>query len=138
MVSEISAIDKLRLENQLIELTSLVRQLAIRQHPPTMGAKVCGIFTSMEHPTNMCPTLQETESDHPDNIGVIGGYQYGKQPYQSRPFNNQQFGKQPFRLGLSQGPYAAQRFGPAPNAPRGPTSYRQPTPQYQAPPLQQQ
>ncbi|RDX76046.1 hypothetical protein CR513_44006, partial [Mucuna pruriens] len=74
-----------------------------------MAARVCGICTSVEHPTEMCPTLQETD------------YQYGKQLYQSRPFDNQQFGKQPFQLGASQGPYTAQRFGPAPNAPQGPT-----------------
>ncbi|RDX68817.1 hypothetical protein CR513_52152, partial [Mucuna pruriens] len=27
----------------------------------------------------MCPTLQETELDYPENVGAIGGYQYGKQ-----------------------------------------------------------
>ncbi|RDY11561.1 hypothetical protein CR513_03752, partial [Mucuna pruriens] len=59
----------------------------------------------------MCPALQETKSDQPESVGAIGGYQYGKQPYQSRPFDNQQLGKQPFQPGLSQGPYAAQRFG---------------------------
>ncbi|RDX86075.1 hypothetical protein CR513_32633, partial [Mucuna pruriens] len=57
MVNEISAVDKLRLENQLTELTSLVRQLVVGQHKPTIAAKVCGICTFVEHPTNMCPTL---------------------------------------------------------------------------------
>ncbi|RDX78080.1 hypothetical protein CR513_41697, partial [Mucuna pruriens] len=38
----------------------------------------------------MCPTLQETKSDHPESVRAIGG--------------------------TSQGPYAAQRFGFAPNA----------------------
>ncbi|RDX83357.1 hypothetical protein CR513_35737, partial [Mucuna pruriens] len=32
MVNEIGAVDNLRLENQLTKLTSLVRQLAVRQH----------------------------------------------------------------------------------------------------------
>ncbi|RDX80934.1 hypothetical protein CR513_38441, partial [Mucuna pruriens] len=32
----------------------------------------------------MCPTLQETELDHLESIGTIGGYQYRKQLYQSR------------------------------------------------------
>ncbi|RDX90795.1 hypothetical protein CR513_27301, partial [Mucuna pruriens] len=50
-------------------------------------------------------TLQEFESDQPENVGAIGGYQYGKQPYQNRPFDNQQYGRQPFRLGPNQGPY---------------------------------
>ncbi|RDX76820.1 hypothetical protein CR513_43146, partial [Mucuna pruriens] len=72
MVNEIDAVDNLRLENQLTELTSLV----------SIAAKVCGICTSMEHPTNMCPTLQETESDHRESVGAISGYQYGKKPYQ--------------------------------------------------------
>ncbi|RDX92528.1 hypothetical protein CR513_25330, partial [Mucuna pruriens] len=50
-----------RLENQLTELTSLVRQLAVSQHQPAMVAKICGICTSVEHPIDMCPTLQETD-----------------------------------------------------------------------------
>ncbi|RDX89956.1 hypothetical protein CR513_28240, partial [Mucuna pruriens] len=62
----------------LTELTSLVRQLAIGQHQPIATVKACGICTSVEHPTDMCPTLQETESDHPKSVGSIGGYQYGK------------------------------------------------------------
>ncbi|RDX73435.1 hypothetical protein CR513_46960, partial [Mucuna pruriens] len=72
----------------LTELTSLVRQLAVGQHQPALAAKVCGICTSVEHPMDMCPTLQETKSDQPENVGAIGGFQYGKQPYQTRPFDN--------------------------------------------------
>ncbi|RDX60980.1 hypothetical protein CR513_60833, partial [Mucuna pruriens] len=83
MVNEIGAVDNLRLENQLTELTSLVRQLAVGQHQPSVEVRVCGICTFVEHPANMCPTLQETESDHLESVGAIGGYQYGKQPYQS-------------------------------------------------------
>ncbi|RDY14154.1 hypothetical protein CR513_00821, partial [Mucuna pruriens] len=63
MVNEVGAINNLRLENQLTELTSLVRQLVVGQHQPNMKARVCGICTYVEHPTNMWPTLQETESD---------------------------------------------------------------------------
>ncbi|RDX82097.1 hypothetical protein CR513_37155, partial [Mucuna pruriens] len=91
MVNEIGATSNQRLENQLTKLTSLVRQLAVGQHQPAMAAKVCGICTSVEHLTDMCPTLQETESDQPEN--------YGKQPYQNQPFDSQQHGRQPFRLG---------------------------------------
>ncbi|RDX94147.1 hypothetical protein CR513_23503, partial [Mucuna pruriens] len=64
----------LRLENQLSELTSLVRQLVVGQHQPNMATKVYGICTSVEHPTDLCPTLQETESDQPEIVGTIGGY----------------------------------------------------------------
>ncbi|RDY12960.1 hypothetical protein CR513_02182, partial [Mucuna pruriens] len=118
----------------LTELTSLVRQLAVGQHQPSIVASVCGICTSVEHPTNMCPTLQETESNNLESVAAISGYLYGKQSYQSWQFDNQ-YGKQPFRPRPSQGPYAAQRFGPAPNAPQGQAGYQQPSPQYQAPPF---
>ncbi|RDX98417.1 hypothetical protein CR513_18671, partial [Mucuna pruriens] len=60
MVNEIGVVDNLRLENQLTELTSLVR--------------VCGLYTSVEHPTDMCTTLQETKSDHPKSVGEIGAF----------------------------------------------------------------
>ncbi|RDY02854.1 Retrovirus-related Pol polyprotein, partial [Mucuna pruriens] len=138
MVNEIGAASNQRLENQLTELTSLVRQLAVGQHQPAMAAKVCGICTSVEHPTDMCPTLQETESDQPENVGAIGGFQYGKQSYQNRPFDNQQQGRQPFRPGPNQGPYATQQFGSTPNTYQRQAGYQQPTPQYQVPPFQQQ
>ncbi|RDY01102.1 hypothetical protein CR513_15625, partial [Mucuna pruriens] len=81
MVNEINVVDNLRLENQLTELTSLMRQLAVEQPQPSIAARVCGICTSLEHPTDF-PTLQETESNHPESVGAIGGFQYGKQPYQ--------------------------------------------------------
>ncbi|RDX78083.1 hypothetical protein CR513_41700, partial [Mucuna pruriens] len=40
MVNEIDVVDNLRLENQLTELTTLVRQLAVRQHQPSIAARV--------------------------------------------------------------------------------------------------
>ncbi|RDY10019.1 hypothetical protein CR513_05525, partial [Mucuna pruriens] len=107
MVNKIGTTSNLRLENQLSKLTSLARQLSIGQHQPNMAAKVYGICTSMEHPTDLCPTLQETELDQPENVGAIGGYQFGKQPYQNRPLDKQQYGRQPFRPRPNQGPYAA-------------------------------
>ncbi|RDX61880.1 hypothetical protein CR513_59843, partial [Mucuna pruriens] len=72
MVNKVGAISNLRLENQLTKLTSLVRQFAIGQHQPVIAARVCGICTFMEHPTDMCPALQETESDHLESVGSIG------------------------------------------------------------------
>ncbi|RDX73114.1 hypothetical protein CR513_47318, partial [Mucuna pruriens] len=71
MVNEIGAASNQRLENPLTKLISLVRQVAVSQHQPAMAAKLCGICTSVEHPTDMCPTLQETEADQPENIGAI-------------------------------------------------------------------
>ncbi|RDX89792.1 hypothetical protein CR513_28440, partial [Mucuna pruriens] len=70
MMNEIGAASNQRLENQLIELTSLVRQLAVGQHQPALAVKVCGICTSVEH-----PTLQETESDQPENVGAIATWE---------------------------------------------------------------
>ncbi|RDX87909.1 hypothetical protein CR513_30557, partial [Mucuna pruriens] len=107
MVNGIGAASNLRLENQLSELTSLVRQLAVGQYKPNMAAKVCGICTFVEHPTDLCPTLQEIESDQLENVRAIGGYQYGKQPYQNRPLDNQQYGRQLFWPRPNQGPSAA-------------------------------
>ncbi|RDY13316.1 hypothetical protein CR513_01784, partial [Mucuna pruriens] len=135
--SEESMVDNLRMENQLIELTSLLRQLIVGQYQPNTTARVCGICTSMDHPTDMCPTLQETESNHPERVGLIGGYQYGKQLYQSRPYDSQQFGRQQYRLSQSQGQYLAQKFRSAQGVPQGQNSY-QPNSRYQAPPFQQQ
>ncbi|RDY00004.1 hypothetical protein CR513_16867, partial [Mucuna pruriens] len=51
------------------------------QHQPSATARVCGICTFVEHPTDMCPTLQETKSNYPKSVGAIGGYYYGKQLY---------------------------------------------------------
>ncbi|RDX67175.1 hypothetical protein CR513_53977, partial [Mucuna pruriens] len=115
MVNEIGIVDNLRLENQLTELTSLIRQLVVRQHQPSIVARVCGICTSVERPTYMCLTLQEIESNHPKSVGAIGDYQYGKQPYQSQQFDNKQFGRKQFQPSSSQGPYVAQRFGSTPS-----------------------
>ncbi|RDX68818.1 hypothetical protein CR513_52153, partial [Mucuna pruriens] len=41
MVNEISAIDNLKLENQLTKLTSFVRQLVVGQHQPSIASRVC-------------------------------------------------------------------------------------------------
>ncbi|RDX83068.1 hypothetical protein CR513_36050, partial [Mucuna pruriens] len=71
MVHEIGAASNLRLENQLSELTSLVRQHLVGQHQPSMRTKVCGICTYVEHHTDLCPTLQETESDQPKSVRAI-------------------------------------------------------------------
>ncbi len=45
-----------RIDARIDELTSLVKQLAVNK-PQT--AKVCGICTSPEHPTDTCPILQD-------------------------------------------------------------------------------
>ncbi|RDX84431.1 hypothetical protein CR513_34506, partial [Mucuna pruriens] len=138
MVNEVNTIDNLGLENQLTKLTSLVRQLAIDQHQPIAVVKACGICTSVEHPTDMCPTLQETEPDHPESVGSIEGYQYRKQLYGNRLFEGQQFGRPPYRTNPNQGSYTAQGFSSNWSIPQSQGNYQQSNPRYQVPPFQQQ
>ncbi|RDX62048.1 hypothetical protein CR513_59658, partial [Mucuna pruriens] len=57
----------------------------------------------VEHLTEMCPTLQETESNNPESVGSIGGYKYGKQPYANRSFEGQQFGRPSYQPNPNQG-----------------------------------
>ncbi|RDX89496.1 hypothetical protein CR513_28770, partial [Mucuna pruriens] len=109
-MNEVGTIDNPRLENQLTELTSLVRQLAIGQYQPITVVKAYGICTSVEHATDMYCILQEIEPDHLESVGSIGGYQYRKQLYANRPFEGQQFGRPPYRSSPNQGSYAAQGF----------------------------
>ncbi|RDX97694.1 hypothetical protein CR513_19508, partial [Mucuna pruriens] len=91
VVSEVNTFNNLRLENQLIGLMSLVRQLAVRQHQHVVQ-RVCGICPSMEHFTNMCPILQKDELENIEFVGALRGkHQFGRQPYPNRQFDNQQF-----------------------------------------------
>ncbi|RDX75887.1 hypothetical protein CR513_44173, partial [Mucuna pruriens] len=57
------------------------RVLAVGQHQQNTK-QVCGICTSVEHPTEMCPTLQEIELESTECIGaVVGRYQYRRKLY---------------------------------------------------------
>ncbi|RDX69655.1 hypothetical protein CR513_51196, partial [Mucuna pruriens] len=56
---------------------------------------MCGICTSVEHLPDMCPTLQESETESTKYVGALGGeHQYGRQLYPNCPFDNQQFWRQ--------------------------------------------
>ncbi|GAU52014.1 hypothetical protein TSUD_418260, partial [Trifolium subterraneum] len=77
--------DQQRVENRLEELTSLVRQLAIRQQNHGV-AKLCGICTSADHHTDECPTLQETSSSDQGQASVNGIFPINRQKYD--PFSN--------------------------------------------------
>ncbi|RDY06710.1 hypothetical protein CR513_09261, partial [Mucuna pruriens] len=70
-VNKVDVLENLRLKNQLTKLMSLVRQLGVSQHQQIPPVKICGICTFVEHPIDMCPTLQETESDNAEIVGVI-------------------------------------------------------------------
>ena len=59
-VSISMVVDNQRLENKLIELASLMRQLAIGQHQNMMTTnqpRLCGIYCASDHPTDACSTL---------------------------------------------------------------------------------
>ncbi|XP_074556873.1 uncharacterized protein LOC141812780 [Curcuma longa] len=68
------------LRNTIQELTSLVRQMAINQtgHPSAISApimKVCGICSSPEHFTDICPSLRQDEvlavANHEGNVSAV-------------------------------------------------------------------
>ncbi|KAL0427043.1 UNVERIFIED_CONTAM: hypothetical protein Slati_2879100 [Sesamum latifolium] len=67
-------------DDRLNKLTSLVEKIIIDKH----HVKACGICTSSEHATNMCPTLQEPPTEHAD---AIGGF-FGQQQRRYDPFFN--------------------------------------------------
>ncbi|XP_031281187.1 uncharacterized protein LOC116139649 [Pistacia vera] len=66
------------LEQQLSNLTALVQQIAIGQ------VKTCGICSNVGHPTDMCPTLQETNTKQ---ANAMGGYQ-GQKRQRYDPLSN--------------------------------------------------
>ncbi|XP_027166731.1 uncharacterized protein LOC113766775 [Coffea eugenioides] len=68
------------IQQQLSELTSAVRQLAMRDTP---RAKVCGICTSMDHCTDSCPILQE---DGAEQVNMAGGVPAPRRQYD--PYSN--------------------------------------------------
>ncbi|KAF1893014.1 hypothetical protein Lal_00013733 [Lupinus albus] len=55
-----------KLETKIDSLTTLITQLAINQQTSSM-ARVCGICTSSDHYSDMCPSLLEPRTgDHPE------------------------------------------------------------------------
>ncbi|XP_048227305.1 LOW QUALITY PROTEIN: uncharacterized protein LOC125369336 [Ricinus communis] len=69
------------LENQISDLTALVRQMAVGQ---LRMAKVCGICSLQGHPTDMCPTLQQDSMQEPNALGGFAGQPQRKYD----PFSN--------------------------------------------------
>ena len=56
------------LVQQIVSLTSLVRQMVVGNMQMT---KACGICSVVGHPTDMCPTLQEEPIEQ---VNVAGGF----------------------------------------------------------------
>ena len=65
------------LQQQISDLTSLVRQMAIGN---TQQAKACSIYATVGHPTNACPVLQE------EQVNTVGGFP--GQPRRYDPYSN--------------------------------------------------
>ncbi|KAF1892802.1 hypothetical protein Lal_00035446 [Lupinus albus] len=55
-----------KLETKIDSLTTLITQLAINQQKSSM-ARVCGICTSCDHYSDMCPLLEPRTGDHPES-----------------------------------------------------------------------
>ncbi|XP_048229087.1 uncharacterized protein LOC125369859 [Ricinus communis] len=69
------------LENQISDLTALVRQMAVGQ---LQMAKVCGICSLQGHPTDMCSTLQQ---DSIQEANALSGFT-GQSQRKYDPFSN--------------------------------------------------
>ncbi|XP_071940019.1 uncharacterized protein [Coffea arabica] len=76
----VNEIETSSIQQQLSELTSAVRQLAMRDTP---RARVCGICTSMDHCTDTCPLLQE---DGAEQVNMAGGVPAPRRQYD--PYSN--------------------------------------------------
>ncbi|XP_045802905.1 uncharacterized protein LOC123896577 [Trifolium pratense] len=77
--SSIKALET-KFDARIDELTSLVKKLAVSKAQP---AKVCGICTSSEHPTDTCPILQdETITELPQAYAVAAAL------YNQNRYNN--------------------------------------------------
>ncbi|XP_073137123.1 uncharacterized protein [Henckelia pumila] len=108
------------LEQQLSELTSLVRHMAVGNG---QIAKVCGICTQVGHATDMCPTLQE---GYAEQVNAAGGF-LGPPQQKYDPYSNT------YNPGWRDHPNLRYENPPGPQAPQHNQSYRQPYPPPQRP-----
>ncbi|XP_027184182.1 uncharacterized protein LOC113782489 [Coffea eugenioides] len=76
----VNEVETSSIQQQLSELTSVVRQLAMRDTP---RAKVCGICTSMDHCTDTCPILHE---DGAEQVNMAGSMPAPRRQYD--PYSN--------------------------------------------------
>jgi len=63
-----------KLESKLDDLATLFKQVAKTQ----VVAKLCGICTSIDHPTDTCPTLNETGGENTESPQVYDANIYNK------------------------------------------------------------
>ncbi|XP_027102728.1 uncharacterized protein [Coffea arabica] len=71
----VNEVETSSIQQQISELTSFVRQLAVgNMHQ----AKACGICINVGHPTDSCPLLQE---DGAEQVNMAGGVPVPRRPY---------------------------------------------------------
>nr|KYP54763.1 hypothetical protein KK1_000961 [Cajanus cajan] len=78
------SIEHKKLESKIDALTTLVSQLAANQKSIPPPAKVCGICTSINHPTDACPSLRDS------SVGPNAPQAYTANFYNNRPPHQKQ------------------------------------------------
>ncbi|RDX89635.1 hypothetical protein CR513_28619, partial [Mucuna pruriens] len=91
IVNEVVVVDNQRLENKIIELTYLVRQLAIRQHHSSPSVRECGMCASIEHPPNTFPIYQPPPPFRPEQSMQVIQQSFSKELVKQMATNNIQF-----------------------------------------------
>ncbi|XP_071927589.1 uncharacterized protein [Coffea arabica] len=76
----VNEVETSSIQQQLSELTSFVRQLAVGN---TSQAKVCGVCTAVGHPTEMCPLVQEETAEQVNMAGHAPAPRKPYDPYSS-------------------------------------------------------
>ncbi|XP_027076998.1 uncharacterized protein [Coffea arabica] len=74
----VNEVESTSIQQQLSELTSVVRQLAVGNVPQV---KACGICTNMGHPTDSCPILQENGAEQVNMAGGVPAPHRQYDPY---------------------------------------------------------
>ncbi|KAF1885939.1 hypothetical protein Lal_00018480 [Lupinus albus] len=73
-----------KLEGKIDSLTTLVTQLAMNQHKPPI-TRVCGICTSRDHYSDVCPSLMEPRTS--DHIEAYAANIYNNRPQQQQIYD---------------------------------------------------
>lgn len=69
-IRRVNEVSSSTLENQISNLTALVRQMVMGQLQTT---KACGLYSIQGHPTNMCPTLKNNSMQEVDALSEFLG-----------------------------------------------------------------
>ncbi|XP_071924728.1 uncharacterized protein [Coffea arabica] len=74
----VNEVETSSIQQQISELTSFVRQLAVGS---ASQAKVCGVCTAVGHPTEMCPLVQEETAEQVNMAGHVPALRKQYDPY---------------------------------------------------------